>query len=287
MQNNIIPLYSKITKHCKINNLGPPFAYFEADNVNSHVYTTNLIDLDISAAFPNICRLYFGSDHPFVKKIFSIKEKRKRNIFISITLTEQSKIDKKNYLQELNFWCKILILGYTYALYKDVNILEYKKDGLLFKGNQKTKLTDDEHEFLLFLENGKIQFHNTLVLQYARFHRTSLYDINKELIVKGYYKNLPKYLKQQIIELFINGKIYNNELLYNIKERYSHVYSQILIKSNLNNLFHETYAFIKNSESSYLASDGKLTKNKSMLNIKTYLIYIVYPILALLKLKVK
>ena len=287
MQNKIIPLYSKITKYCKINNLGPPFAYFEADSINSHVYTTNLIELDVSAAFPNICRFYFGKDHPFVKKIFSIENKRKRNIFISITLTEQSKIDKKNYLQELNLWCKILILGYTYALYDDVNILEYKKDGLLFKGNQKINLTDEGSEFLSFLENGKIQFHNTLILQYARFHQTSLYDINKKLTVKGYYKDFPKYFKQQVIKLFINGRIYDNELLYNIKEKYSYVYSQILIKSNLNELFNDTYAFIKNSEPRYITISGKLVKNKSILNAKTYLTYIIYPLLSLLKLKVK
>ena len=285
MLSEIILIYTQLTKYCNINNLGPPFTYFESDEIKSNVHTTDLIELDITAAFPTICKFYFGADHPFVKNIFNIKEKIKRNIYISTTLTEQSKIDKKNYLQELNLWCKILILGYVYSWYGDIAIIEYKKDGLLFKGNQKTKISSLGEVFNNFIERQSVVFHKTLVSSYMRINKTSFFNIGGNLEIKGLYKTAPKYILNHILPLlFINGKIYDYKTLYEIKEKYSYIYSQILIKSGLVELIDDYYRF---SNKMFLTYNGKLTADINQLHCQSYLTYIIYPILSLLRLKIK
>jgi len=285
MLSEIISIYSQLTKYCKINNLGPPFTYYEADEIKSNIYTTDLMELDITSAFPTICKFYFGEDHPFVKNIFNITEKIKRNIYISTTLTEQSKRDNKNHLQELNLWCKILILGYIYSWYDDIAIIEYKKDGLLFKGNQKTKISSISEVFNSFIERQDVVFHKTLVSGYMRINKTSFFNIGGNLKIKGLYKTAPEYIIDHVLPLlFINGKIYDHKALYEIKEKYSYAYSQILIKSGLVELVNKYYKF---SNGMFLTHNDKLTNNINQLHCQAYLTYIIYPILSLLRLKIK
>ena len=285
MLSEIISIYTQLTKYCKINNLGPPFTYFEADVIKSNIHTTDLVELDITAAFPTICKFYFGKDHPFVKNIFKIIEKKKRNIYIATTLTEQTKIDNKNYLQELNLWCKILILGYVYSWYDEIAIIEYKKDGLLFKGNQKIKTLSVGEVFNNFIERQNVVFHKTLVSDYMRINKTSFFNISGNLKIKGLYKTLPTYIIEYVLPLlFINGKIYDHESLYEIKEKYSYIYSQILIRSGLVELIEKYYKF---SNGMFLNYNGKMTSDINQLHCQSYLTYIIYPILSLLRLKIK
>lgn len=285
MLSKIISIYTQLTKYCNIGSLGPPFTYFESDEIKSNIYINDLIELDIKAAFPTICKFYFGEDHPFVKNIFNITEKKKRNIYIATTLTEQTKIDKKNYLQELNLWCKILIIGYIYVWYDNIAIVEYKKDGLLFKGNQKTKISSLGKIFDDFIERQHVVFHKTLISQYMRINKTSFFNIGGNLKIKGLYKTLPKYIIDYILPLlFINGKIYDYKTLYKIKEKYSYNYSQILIKSGLIELVNDYYKFSNNM---FLTYNGKMVTNINQLHCQSYLTYLIYPILSLLRLKIK
>ena len=85
--NEIISLYPIITKDCPINKLGSPYSYYHSDETKSHLLGTDLIEVDITSAFPNIIKMWFGEDHKFVKQIELINDKKERNIFISTTIT--------------------------------------------------------------------------------------------------------------------------------------------------------------------------------------------------------
>jgi hypothetical protein len=285
MLSNVMSMYSQLTKSCKINNLGPPFTYFEADEIKSNIYVTDLIELDITAAFPTICKFYFGEQHQLVKNIFQITEKKQRNIYIATTLTEQSKIDGKNYLQELNLWCKILILGYIYSQYENIDIIEYKKDGVLFKGDHINTLSSIAVKFNEFIKEQNVIFHKTVINQYMRINKTSIFDIAGSIDIKGGYKSMPDYLALEVLPLLlINSKIYDHKTLNEIKQKYTYKYSQIVIKSGIKEYIDKYYRFKNNT---FLDCNGKLTKNIQEIYIQSYLSYIIYPALSLLRIKIK
>lgn len=277
---NIITCYTSIIQDCNIGQFGPPFAYYYNDEIESNILATSLIDIDVKSAFPTICKIIFGESHPFVKQIFNIENKLERNKFISITLTDQSKIDGKQYINELNIWSKILVFGYIYSRFDQVNILEYAKDGCLFSGVQKQFINQNDKTFLEFIKNNNVIYHEKGVDIYIRFNRTSIYVKDSVLKLKGNYRNLPPFINSIILK-FLNGNIYESSLLTIIKKIYNPTYFKILYKANAHDLIKSYYEF----ENSYLDINGKLSSINNIC-VKSYLIFIVYPILSLMRLKI-
>jgi len=150
--NDLMTLFVDITVDCDIAQLGPPFSYYYADVLKSNLLAKDVFEVDVKSAFPTICKLYFGEEHPFVKSIFAIDSKLERNIFIATTLKQQAEQDGGHYLNELNLWSKILVLGYTYCRYEDVSIIQYVKDGVIIRG----KLRDLINTLQVNTVNGQI-----------------------------------------------------------------------------------------------------------------------------------
>lgn len=270
--NEIVNLYSIVTKGVPINKMGPPFSYYYSDSINSNIISNDLIEIDIKAAFPTILNIILG-DCSFTREMMRIQDKKARNIFIAISL----KNGKENVsLYDLNLYCKIIILGYTYSCYENINILEYKKDGILICAVKKN-LTNE----ILELFDG-IQFHEKKINTYLRFNKTSIYQESEMLSYKGIYKSLPLYIKTIVEKFIIGGLIYDKNLLYEIKKIYSELYFQILLQNHIQDKIKEYYEF---HNQNYLTSSGKLeTKLKNSSPI-SYLQNIIYPILTLLRVK--
>jgi hypothetical protein len=278
LKNNVINNYLEITKECPINQLGPPFTYYHADNLQTNLLSYNLINIDIKNAFPTICKILFGKDHPFVKNIYNIEEKKPRLIYLTTTLTELTKKNNYPYLNELNLWSKILILSYAYSKYENINILEYVKDGLFIYTSSKR----EENKYSIFLNElineHEITFHEKKVDIYCRFNKTSIYKYENELVIKGKYHNMPNYLKDIIIEL-MNGKIYDKILLNQLNYIYSIEMFNFCYYGGLKNEIDYYYKFDK---SNYLSINYKL-ESIDKINTRSYLTEIIFPILALLR----
>jgi hypothetical protein len=276
----VMELYVEITKECPIGTLGPPFTYYHNEQIKSNVLATDLVELDVKSAFPTICRLYFGEKHQFVKEIERIDGKLKKNIYIATTLKAQSQVDGKPYLNELNLWSKILILGYTYCKYDSISILQYVKDGAVLKGELRNEITPDMDKFLQFTIDSDIIFHDKPIDLYVRFNKTSIikYFSSSEYSIKGSFRNLPKYIHDEVLTSFFNGEIYNKQLLLDIKNKYSKLFFEILYNSHLKEDI--DYYYLINDK--YLDINGKLGQLKT-LDPKIYLLQIIYPILSLLR----
>lgn len=276
---DLMTLYIDIVSECSIGQLGPPFSYYYADDVQTNLLAKDVIEVDIKSAFPTICKLYFGEDHPFVKNIFALEDKLERNIYIATTLKQQADLDGSQYLNELNLWSKIFVLGYTYSKYKDISIIQYVKDGVIIQGKLKDTFTQNQHIFLNYIVDHNIIFHETPILYYIRFNKTSIIKTSNELKVKGKFRNLPKYIETELLPRFFNGEIYDSDLLYHIRDIYSRTYFEILKGGKL---FMDIEYFYGLNENQYL----NIQENFGGLgNIcpKIYLIGIIYPILSLFR----
>ena len=116
---SLVENYSKINfpeNYSDLIKIGKPISWYESDFNDRFVSvdSTNskIVEIDISGAFPNICRCLFGEDSPFVKDIYAADTKRSRNILIATTL----KREKPGYLTKLNLICKLIILGVTFEI---------------------------------------------------------------------------------------------------------------------------------------------------------------------------
>lgn len=274
MNSYLIEDYCNITKECDINNLSSVFTYYLADKTNNHIISKSnefnkIYDIDIKSAFPNICRILFGEDHPFVQKIFEIEDKLERNKFISITLTYEKNLPFK--ISDLNIYSKILILGYIYSLFDNITILEYKKDGVIFIGNVKTMI--ERNSILDVIEKYNIEFKHKIINTYLRFNRTSIiYYDNNSVDIKGLYKSLPIFLKNIII---------SQEIPSEIKKIYSRKYFDIIKLSYLKDLLRQYYTF---DNDNYLTMNGGLKPDINYCHPPSYLVYILYPFMNLMKL---
>ena len=275
----IMTLFVEITVDCDIAQLGPPFSYYYADNLKSNLLAKDVVEVDVKSAFPTICKLYFGENHQFVKNIFKIDDKLKRNIYISTTLKQQSEIDGGNYLNELNLWSKILVLGYTYCKYEDISILQYIKDGVIIKGKLRDNIDQNQEIFLNYIIDNNITFHQKSINYYIRFNKTSVIKNEITLDIKGKFKQLPKYIEEFILPSFFNGEIYNTEILNELKKIYSPIYYKILKEGRLVDKI-EYYYSINNGH--FLSIKEKLETIETIFP-KMYLIGIIYPILALFR----
>lgn len=275
-----ILLFSEITADRDIARLGPPYSYYYSDEIKSNILAENVIEIDIKSAFPTICKIYFGKDHQFVKNIFEINDKLKRNIYISTTLKEQSELDDGKYLNELNLWSKILVLGYVYSRYNEVVILQFIKDGAIIKGKLKDDISENENQFLNFIIDNDVEFHEHHLDYYIRFNKTSIIKSPSKIDIKGKYKALPKFIQDTVFPRFFNGDIYDYKLLNSIRQIYSSLYFNILYNSNITDYISDYYSI----DGQYLDKHDQFS-TLTKICPKMYLINIIYPVLSLFRLK--
>ncbi|MBC8427540.1 MAG: hypothetical protein H8D97_01475 [Proteobacteria bacterium] len=272
--------YDKLTTNkCTISKLGEIFSFYYADTNDVQILARDCIELDIRSAFPTICRLMFGEDHAFVKNIFNIDSKFERNKFISITLTKQSKIDDRRYLEELNNYCKMFIFGKVFNNYDNINILEFKKDGMLFNG----ELSEPKYikEIETYFEKNKVNFNKMQLQMYMRFNKTSIYQYketnNNDIVIKGKFKDCPEFLYKEVFPaLFKDGTV--NKI--SIKKYYNRKYFEILKQNHLIDKIKYYYGF---GENQFLDLTGKLNKSINEIDPNQVLIQFLYPILSLLR----
>lgn len=270
MHENIISDYCNLTSNCEINSLTSIFAYYLADKTNNHISVksnqiSKIIDIDIRAAYPTICKILYGIDHPFVQKIFSFENKLEKNKYICITLTHNKDMQYK--ISDINTYCKIIIFGYIYTLFDNITILEYKKDGVLFIGDVKLNIT--RNSILDLIDNYEVKFSQKELKQYIRYNRTSIYYDNDNISIKGLYKNLPEYILNIIQTLNITS---------DLAKIYSNKYFNILRLCNFKDLLNKYYSF----NDSFLTNSNHLSQDITSCHPPSYLIYVIYPFLRLI-----
>jgi hypothetical protein len=279
---DMVRCYSSITAECDINKLGPPFTFYLSDNSKSNVYCKNLVYVDLKSAYPSISKIYFGKDSDFVKEIESKPNKFEKNKFIATTLKSASDTHENNYLIEYNIICKLITLGYIYTKFKEITIIEFIKDGAIIKyGYINSNLDQNQKQFLNFINDYGLIFHEDNIDSYIRINKTTILKSNTGLKLKGKYKNAPEYIVH-IIDMFLNGNIYDTSLLNSIKYVYDDTFSKIIILSRMIDEINSFYSF----NETFLNSFGDLSNLQSF-NSKAYLIYILYPVLSLLRLNQK
>lgn len=258
-----------VTSNDKIYNLGEIFNYYYADDLNVQISSKNLIKIDIKSAFPTICELMFGSKSQFIQELKLIDNKFDKNVFISNTLKN---IPNRNYLLELNNYCKIIIMSYIFNYYDNVFIFEYQKDGVLFSAN-KTFSKNKQFDTLI---NKHFKFHIDNIEKYIRFNKTSIMYYNNELIIKGMYKDPP-------IELFnILKKVLNNENinLDYLLEIYSKKYLNYI---KILKLHDELMNYYKFNKKYYLDKYGNRVTNIDECYHRGPLKYLLFPILGMIE----
>jgi len=279
---DMIGCYSSLTAKCNINKLGPPFTFYLSDQVQSNIYCKNVLSVDLKSAYPSICNIYFGKNSDFTKEVFSKPTKFEKNKFISITLKEKGIKDGNDYLAEFVIISKLIVIGYIYTKFSNVTIIEFIRDGVVIQYDYiNSNFNSDQLKFLKFIDSFNLIFHEDLLEAYIRINKTSYIKSENQLILKGEYKNCPKYIRD-IIMSFLNGNIYDINLLKSIKTIYSDIFSKILMLSGMIEEIEQFYSF----EGTFLDSSGKLSNRKNF-DSKSYLVYIIYPILSLLRLNQK
>ena len=110
---DIFSIYNSIVAGNELANLDKGLTFYQADKLKTDILSNNVIEIDIVSAFPTILKILYGKDHLFVKDVFSINDKLKRNILISTTLSDINTEDKLPYrIADLNKLSKVIIFGY-------------------------------------------------------------------------------------------------------------------------------------------------------------------------------
>lgn len=277
----LIELYMELTKECPINQLGPPYTFRYADETKANILATDVMDVDVKSAFPTICKILFGEDHPFVQNIFKMDDKLERNIYIATTLKQQSEKDGVPYLNELNLWSKILVLAYVYSHFNNISILEFVKDGTVIKAEKNGNISKPGKALDEFIKKYEIVFHKRKIDFYARVNKTSVIKYKDgKLKLKGNYNSPPQFVSDVLTEIF-DGKTYDKKLLRMVKKVYDPVYYKILYKSGLREDIKTYYEF---QDGRFLTSNGKMTNSFSEIEPTMYLTEIIYPVLSLIRL---
>lgn len=233
--------------HEELAKIGGPITQYLADQNNNIINlvgnnTSHIIDIDISSAFPTICYNLFDPNNNFIQLLNTIQDKKAKNIHIATTL-------KGEPLKQLNRICKIIILGIIFDTdnqqeLEDILILELKKDGCILNCpsetlNRLNNLNSTNKKFTQFVLSHNFNFHFDEYSKYVRANRTT-FLLNKtldNLTVKGYYKHVPKKLKQ----IMINCLKTNTNNFKEMNIIYNRKYFKILQKNNLKSLLSDYY----------------------------------------------
>ena len=277
----LIDIFINITKGEPIAQIGSPFLFYYSDDLDKDILIKDIFSIDIKSAFPTICKILFGDESEFVKKIYSFDKKLERNIFISTTLKQWSQITKVDYLSEITLLSKILIFNYVFSKYSNIKILEYAKDGMYIHGIPNTQYNEYSEKFFKLMEKYKITYHEDKIETYIRFNKTSIYQTKNNIEIKGKYKDLPDGLHDIIIKL-LSGLIYNQELILLIQKVYSLDYFNILFYGSVIDYLEYLYKFKNNK---FININGDFIDSINNVNPYSYLYNIIYPILNLIRLQ--
>lgn len=277
----LIDIFINITKGESIAQIGSPFLFYYSDDIDKDILIKDIFSIDIKSAFPTICKILFGDESEFVKKIYSFDKKLERNIFISTTLKQWSQITKVDYLSEITLLSKILIFNYVFSKYSNIKILEYAKDGMYIHGIPNTQYNEYSEKFFKLMEKYKIVYHEDKIETYIRFNKTSIYQTKNNIEIKGKYKDLPDGLHDIIIKL-LSGLIYNQELILLIQKVYSLDYFNILFYGGVIDYLEYLYKFKNNK---FININGDFIDSINNVNPYSYLYNIIYPILNLIRLQ--
>lgn len=283
--NDIINTYLNITINNKrISTLGTPFNYKLGSELNTNLVSRkNILYIDIKRAGPTILNIFLGKDNELVQKVNSISDKKERSKLITISL-KYNKYDIN--IRDLLIWQKILILGYCYSLYDNINILEYNNDGVIFTYHNKINTTNN---LLSFIKDNNVEYNFQNISEYYYINNNSyICDENNNVNIHGIYKNIPQYFTEYIIpNILINKDIYNKEIINNINEKYNKIFYKILIELHDINSLNKYYGFLSDNTYRYLTYNNKFTYNYKDINIEEYKRNIIYPMILLNRLNFK
>ena len=272
---NWLEYYNEITKDCPFSNdPSETFYYSEQEHLTTNLLARECIEMDIASAFPSLCKFIFGVNHPFVQQIFSFEDKFERNKFIAVNLTHK---DYNLDLKTLNSYCKFVILGYVYNNFNNINIIEYKKDGVIFTGNY--NYDNVNIDFNNYIENDiGINFHIDKVELYIRFNKTSIFKYVNKFSIKGKYKDPPKFLMNNILPAIL-AKDFSVDILSEVKYHYNDLFYEVLSLAKLGQDTNHYYKF----NNKFIQKNGDLSYNPA--SPRNILTYFLYPIIAILKLE--
>jgi len=186
---DILNLFQKYCDQYGVTDIFSGYSFYQADKTDSRIISRNPIEIDIRSAFPTFLNFLLPTDDPLLQKINNITDKIERNKTLSITLKRDENYKLKGVdLELMNKLARAIIVCCVYSRYENVNILEFKKDSLLFLGQQKIIGDRDSIDFFKFVTDNNINFRETIYKFYIRFNNNS-YFINNELGVeiKGNY----------------------------------------------------------------------------------------------------
>lgn len=242
--------------------------YYEADTKNKSISSnTTIYEVDLKSAFPSICTLMFGPESDFVKKMNSFDDKLEKNKFIAISLKETE------YLKQLNLISKMVITSSVIANDPESVILELKKDGILYMGKE----FNFNNEIIKEYTNMGFTIHLNIYKKYIRYMKTSYFlDEDSNLIIKGIFKDRPKFLNDKTISILNGDEIDMDEL----HKYYSKLYWKIIQRNSLYELFNKFYNCDGNKIlNKYLQYQQIKTFNDCNILPRNYLKLFIYPLL--------
>jgi len=230
------------------------------DNSDSY----RLVEVDIKSAYPSLLKKYFEDVYFDIEKnIEEVNEKIVRNILISKGATE--------ILTDLQNLAKINLLSFIENVLGGGYVIEFKKDGGVF-------LVPEIH-FNDVYEYESLLFRVDKISKYLRFSNTSFYYYKKnpEVVIKGKYKYVPKYILD-----FFNGKIKRNKIL----DLYTDLFKTIcIVTNNIDELSKLYYCYNKdNKEKRYiLDAKGKYIEAKELYKVEpiVYKTKFIFPFIKL------
>jgi len=257
-----VPVVEKNKDFYKIDKL----VYYLADIENSVIRANNIWEIDIQAAFSTFCHFLFPKDDPFIKKLETFEDKFEKNKFIAINL-------KGTKLKELNYLSKMVICSCLMNADPNATILELKKDGIIYIGEsiQFGKLFKEYSNMGITIRSNKFN-------KYIRYRKTSHFINDKEIIIKGIYKDRPAFLSELLEKIIFEKEINNFD---EIDKIYSDKFYQIIRLNMLDELFSKYYICGPNN---ILNTHFKYEKIKNIYNCtnvlpKNYLKLFIYPFL--------
>jgi len=273
-------MYSELVPLNDLSKIDSNFFYYYGDKQNSNILVYDCVEVDIESAYPTILKILFGENDPFITEMMSKESKLARNIFISTTLKERSNIEGKNYLHDLNIYSKMIVLAFVYSHWKDVTILEFKKDGCVFKGIDNDIFGETAKNFKEYINKYNINYHVDKIKKYVRFNKTSIYANETTVDIKGSFKGIPKYIKKLIIDLFINKLDPYDNQLDQLIVIYSTKFSEILFRSGLKEEFDYYYKF---RETDYFSNFNSFSKNPRDTDPELLMQTVIFPLISLLR----
>lgn len=288
---DIIKLYSNINfpaRYNEISKVDKFISWYLADSERQFVSVSknsnrNILDVDISAAFPTICKALYGEESQFIQEMDKISEKKGKNIFIATTLKESG------HLHILNNISKMAIMGIIFDCQnnEDILLLELKKDGCTIACSDEIyshllNINDSTSPYIKMLLDYNFNIHITEFDRYIRSLRTSLFTFGKNIKIKGIYKHRPVEMVEIVRKLLCEGVEPNQSDLLNI---YSDVYWKICKYNSLKETLWKYYICDNNRILSYNGRYEKLSLN-SILKPRTYLNIFLYPALLSTRLEV-